>query len=882
MSAEKLVPKHHLEDIIHWCFRFSLKPRDGGQSAMELTLSIPNGDRNPSIETYKLALRHLERVISEQSLGSYSVNSPGGGGGALCNHCVTVDERLRDVCDNDDAAQELDLGVSARDSSDNLHLGTLNEIFAQKNCSFCALLTRQFLRMKRREIYVNARSKGIDLDGLTLTGLLELAYAEELTESGDGVDWIIDPFSESLQLSLSTIISDGILSIWWPENTVDDINDELTQLPMLAADHETIFACVKKPWIPFPRGRTSTERDLGMFSACFNSCLQNHEKCRETQMTGALSLGFGPSRLIDIADMKIVKMGIHEVPKYFILSYVWGRPPFLLLEKKNENEFSTPGSLKVQSIPQTILDAIEITGRFGIRYLWVDALCIVQDDLESKMHEIDRMHIIYARAEMTIVAATGDGANSGLLDIDPIFTDVETHLVDNIRFTVNSIELREVIGFSTWFTRGWTFQELVFSKRILYFTTERTYYSCEEGSWSEDFPLLTLDVNENEDTDEIGNIFYDESLKTGFDFRNKLDPFENYMAMVSKMSTRQFTQESDCLNACRGFYTGLLLKGLGGSVCGIPAICFEFALAWQPEGNLTRRGSQDLTSGNFQFPTWSWAGWEGQIEYPFLAGPDKCGVNMEVRWAVYEAYKPISSADGEVTIRQEKRYKQVVPTIKVHTSPSQSHQSMSSWYTYSYSPTSESRSPKPKFRALLDVEGDLDASTRKIMSSNFIGPSILLFQTYSITCHIDMHEISRPPLARHKDLRFFTVSSLGKDNMIGELKIDSGSLNNFLEYHVSSDPTSTTVQIELISLFEIDFGSSSVQNLMWMNEHSSRGTFSKDFMEMLKEREDRRMKCVMWIVWDEEEEVAMRVAVGWVSVEGWEGEGPRWKEVVLA
>ncbi|KAF7915185.1 uncharacterized protein EAE98_011270 [Botrytis deweyae] len=849
---------------------------------MELTLSIPNGDRNPSIETYKLALRHLENAISKRSLKDGPQNSPGDGVSALCSHCVIVAERLKDVCYNDDVAQKFEFGVSARDASDNMHLGSLNEIFAQQNCSFCSLLTRQFLRMKRRDIYMNARSKGIDLHGLTLTGLLELAYTEELTESGDGVECIIDPFSESIQLSLNTIMSDGILSIWWPENTADDINDEPTQLPMLAADHETVFTGVKKPWIPLPSGRISTERDLGMFSDCFNSCLQSHEKCRETQTTRTLCSGFGPSRLIDIADMKIVKMGIQEVPKYFILSYVWGRPPFLLLEKRNENEFSTPGSLTTQSIPQTILDAIEITGRFGIRYLWVDALCIVQDDLESKMHEINRMHIIYAQAEMTIVAATGDGANSGLLDIDPIFTDAETHLINNIRFTVNSMELRDVIEFSTWFTRGWTFQELVFSKRILYFTTERTYYSCEEGSWSEDFPLLILDINENGDTDEIENIFYDESLKTGFDFRNKLDPFENYMAMVSKMSARQFTQESDCLNACRGFYTGLLLKGLGGSVCGIPAICFEFALAWQPEGNLTRRESQDLSSGNFPFPTWSWAGWKGQIEYPFLASPEKCGVKGEVRWAIYEAYKPISSADGEIKIRQENRYKQVVPTIKVHTSPSQSHQIMTSWYTRSYSATPGSRSPKPKFRALLDVEGDLDTRTWKIMSSNFIGPSILLFQTYSITCQIDMIEILRPPLARHKDLRFFTISSLGEDQMIGELKIDSATLNNFLESHVSSDSTSTTIQIELISLFEIDFGTSSVQNLMWMNEHSSRGTFSREFMDMVKEREGRRMKCVMWIVWDEEEGVAMRVAVGWVSVEGWQGEGPSWKEIVLA
>ncbi|KAK6607424.1 heterokaryon incompatibility protein [Botrytis cinerea] len=855
-------------ELVSSSYSLSLLPKStaqrGGQSAMELTLSIPNGGQNPSIEIYKLALRHFENAISERPLEKYFASSPGsdgGDGGALCSYCVAVGERLKDVCYGNDEAQEFDFGVSARDSSDNLHLGSLKE---------------------RGEIYMNARSKGMDLHGLTLTGLLRLVYAEKITELENEVDWIIDPFSESLQLSLSTIISDGTLSIWWPENTVDEINDEPTQIPMLAADHKAVFTSVKKPWIPLPSGKISTKRDLGLFSDCFNSCLQNHEKCRETQMTGALSSGFGPSRLIDIVDMKIVKMGIDEAPKYFILSYVWGRPPFLLLEKTNEKEFSTPGSLKTQRIPQTILDAMEVTRRFEIRYLWVDALCIVQDDLENKMHEIDRMHTIYAQAEMTIVAATGDGANSGLLDIDSIFTDAESHLINEIRFTVDSMDLREVIEFSTWFTRGWTFQELVFSKRILYFMTERTYYSCEEGSWSEDFPLLTWDVDENGDAGEVENKFYDESLKTDFDFRNKLDPFENYTAMVSKMSTRQFTQESDCLNACRRLYTGLLLKGLGGSVCGIPAICFEFGLAWQPEGNLTRRGSQNSSATTLQFPTWSWAGWKGQIEYPFLAGPEKCGVKGEVRWAIYEAYEPsIPMTDGDATKAKEKRYKQVVPTIKVHTSPSQSHQSMSSWYTHSYSPTPGSRFPKTAFRATLDVEGELESRTRKIMSSNFIGPSILLFQTYSITCQIDTNEISRPPLARHKDLRFFTISSLTNNEMIGELKIDYTTLNTFLESQDSSNSTSTIIQIELISLFEIDFGSSSVQNLMWMNTHSARGTFSKEFMEMVEEMEDKRMKCVMWIVWDEEEGVAMRVAVGWVSVEGWQEERPRLREVLL-
>ncbi|KAF7853261.1 hypothetical protein EAF04_010762 [Stromatinia cepivora] len=596
---------------------------------MELKLSIPNGQQNPSIEVFKLALRQLENAIVDRSIEKHASGPPVDVNG-LCKHCAVVGERLRGVCEeNDDATQEVDFGGSARDASGNLHLGGLRQVFAQESCSLCCLITRQFLRMKRREIYSNARSKKVELDGLTLGGLLELAYPEEEESAENDSQWIIDPFSQMLQLSLNTIPSDGILSIWWPENTVDEINDEPTQLPMIAADHEAMFPGVK-PWIPLPRGISNGERDLSMFANCFKSCLQNHTECREISVS--LGLGVGPSRLIDIERMRIVKMEIDEIPRYFVLSYVWGHPPFLLLEKENEKEFFTPGFLETQAIPRTILDAIEVTRRFGSRYLWVDALCIVQDDLENKMHEIDRMHIIYAQAEMTIVAATGNGANSGLINMDPVFKDEETHLINGSRFTVDAMEMRQEVEFSTWFSRGWTFQELVFSKRILYFTPTRTYYACEEGNWSEDFPFIgKVDEHEHEDEDENQNksAFYDENLKTGFDFRKKLDPFENYTSMVSKMSTRQFTQESDCLNACRGFYTGLLLKGLGGSVCGLPAFCFEFALAWQADGDLSRR-QKFSDSRDFGFPSWSWAAWNGPIEYPFLCGPEKCAILLRM------------------------------------------------------------------------------------------------------------------------------------------------------------------------------------------------------------------------------------------------------------
>ncbi|KAB8294723.1 hypothetical protein EYC80_006685 [Monilinia laxa] len=768
-------------------------------------MSNPNpNEQNPpvhmaSIETFKVALRNVEkRIATRHPKRQLQAGAPT----PLCKSCAAVSERLDEVFRGAGARarpEEPALG-GARDAVGNLHLGTLDEVL------------------------------GRDID--------ECVGA----------------------VAVGTVVGDGVLSVWWPESMVDEVNDEPVRIPMMAVDHEGVFPGAR-PWIPLPREKVGSERDLSMFGKCFESCVQNHVKCRE----GAAGVGggFGPGRLIDIEEMRIVRVEIDESPVYFILSYVWGRPPFLLLEKSNEGRFSTPGFLSSQKMPQTISDAIEVTRRFGVRYLWVDALCIVQDDLESKMHEIDRMHMIYAQAQMTIVAATGDGANAGLLNIDPVFLNDTSHLISGKRFTTDAMEMREVVEFSTWFTRGWTFQELVFSKRTLYFTPERTYYACEEGSWSEDFPF-----DGNGVPGEDANVFFDESLKTGFDLRERLDSFENYSSMVSRMSTRQFTQESDCLNACKGLYTGVLLKGLGGSVCGLPALCFEFALAWQPEGNLSRRQISQ-NSKHPQFPSWSWAAWNGPIDYPFLSGPEKCGVICDVRWAVFEAYAAPTAGKSH-----EYRFKQVIPTIKVHTSPEQSYQSMSSWHSYSYAPDPRQTETESKISALIDTDAEM--ASGKIMSNNFIGPSILIFQTRSITCQIKA--ASRPPLSRHKDLSFCSISN--NNVTIGELKVDSATLNSFLvcdqhDAHFESDP----ITIELISLFEIDFANAAVQDLLWINANSSRGTFSKAFMALVQERDDRSMRAVMWITW--EEGVASRRAVGYVTVEGFEDAGPVGRHVIL-
>jgi Heterokaryon incompatibility protein (HET) len=97
---------------------------------------------------------------------------------------------------------------------------------------------------------------------------------------------------------------------------------------------------------------------------------------------------------------------------------------FLRTLRDNVEKLEEPGALKLpefyDKIPWTIQDAIQTVRDIGLRYLWVDSLCIVQDDTSGEKAEaISKMDLVYGAAFVTIVAATGDNADAGLPGVRP-------------------------------------------------------------------------------------------------------------------------------------------------------------------------------------------------------------------------------------------------------------------------------------------------------------------------------------------------------------------------------------------------------------------------------------------------------------------------------
>jgi hypothetical protein len=119
--------------------------------------------------------------------------------------------------------------------------------------------------------------------------------------------------------------------------------------------------------------------------------------------------------VIDVRFKRIVEAPEHC--KYLALSYVWGNARQLTLSEENQDMFSRKDSLQPKYLTATIRDAIEFTARIGERYLWADALCIVQDSNTIRQQTLHDMDQIYADSLLTIVAGTCSSANDVLLGV---------------------------------------------------------------------------------------------------------------------------------------------------------------------------------------------------------------------------------------------------------------------------------------------------------------------------------------------------------------------------------------------------------------------------------------------------------------------------------
>jgi hypothetical protein len=141
---------------------------------------------------------------------------------------------------------------------------------------------------------------------------------------------------------------------------------------------------------------------------------------------------------------------------FVALSYVWGEgmDESSVTCKSNIEELEVAGSLSPARLPQTLEDAMRVCEQLQERYLWIDRLCIIQDDTEDKARQIKAMDKIFSAARFVIVAAYGDGVNFGLPGISRprLITQIT---IDLPAMTVTNHVRDKLDDMAVWRTRAW-------------------------------------------------------------------------------------------------------------------------------------------------------------------------------------------------------------------------------------------------------------------------------------------------------------------------------------------------------------------------------------------------------------------------------------------
>ncbi|KAF2100734.1 HET-domain-containing protein [Rhizodiscina lignyota] len=285
-------------------------------------------------------------------------------------------------------------------------------------------------------------------------------------------------------------------------------------------------------------------------------------------------------------------------------------------------------------LPRTLKDAMKVTRGLGYNYIWIDALCIIQDDpYDLKYSHLHNMDAVYSCAALTIAAGSGNDADYGLPGVGRLRKFVQySEKIDGIRLATMFPSFSDVenSGDLFWNTRGWTLQEKLLSKRLLLFTDYQVYFKCAESIWTEEINMETGQLSSSVEARpskyrwvadrEVHEVHGWDRLAGVFNFRDVKDKdphlgfLPNYVQLVENYSTRSLSDPRDYLFAVEG-----LLRTIDEVLfSGIPQQYFHKALLWRCNSVPEHKTLAD------NVPSWSWAFhmarkfWDTQtIEYTF-------------------------------------------------------------------------------------------------------------------------------------------------------------------------------------------------------------------------------------------------------------------------
>ncbi|KAH9230649.1 hypothetical protein K456DRAFT_1918098 [Colletotrichum gloeosporioides 23] len=369
---------------------------------------------------------------------------------------------------------------------------------------------------------------------------------------------------------------------------------------------------------------TDSEASRRQMKTWLHDCIENHPKCKARHPDRS----FMPTRVLDIgvpgagspSHIRVVQTKEETIEdkerRYMTLSHCWGKSPFVQLTAENlanftstgipwENPFSETSEKDICS-NKNFSEAITIARDLGIRYIWIDSVCIIQNDTDDWEAEAKLMHKVYRNSHCNLAAADSKDCHGGLFrdrpyDVLPAKFESESSLRFNGRsWRIISSDLWDgVLLGSPLYTRGWVFQALPAG-----FPLSIDEKAATDRYWRQRLQEADISVRSPVKVSE-GSLekLWKNVVRTYTSCNlTKHSDKSNALWGIAKLSRDILRQEY-----AHGFWSSSLEEQLAWRVAGGPKVV-DFQTEWTDEKQnetatmIQKTPQKEETS----FPSWSW------------------------------------------------------------------------------------------------------------------------------------------------------------------------------------------------------------------------------------------------------------------------------------
>ncbi|KAF2111357.1 heterokaryon incompatibility protein-domain-containing protein [Lophiotrema nucula] len=340
------------------------------------------------------------------------------------------------------------------------------------------------------------------------------------------------------------------------------------------------------------------------------TCIDTHPKCNQD-----VNNTFLPTRLIDVGTAEshwVSKLVLSadlsgSSPQYVTLSHKWGNEQITVLTTENLRVFQD--NICVEELPRTFREAVRFTRGLGVRYLWIDSLCIIQNSTTDWQAEAAIMHEVYSNCLLNIAASMSDAPSQGLISqrsaeiCDPVNISVRFGKIEQI-YSCYYDAWEDIAGVTPLNRRGWVIQERLLSPRTIHFASS-TSWECRTTRISE--------VNPGYREDKTLKIWPTLSVleDPGWALRLWHETVESYSKCSLTVPDDKLVAISGVAKILHGIIGHDYLAGLWNNHL-IPGLMWVAAL----DQNGLNLGRTYRVPG--RAPSWSWASVDGpvQLDYP--------------------------------------------------------------------------------------------------------------------------------------------------------------------------------------------------------------------------------------------------------------------------